>query len=70
MLPSLSEQEAEIIEGMTWIEDVTCITYHMLARFVYNSLSMDLFEFKYGKDKKAVSIKSKAFDIEMAKSSA
>ncbi|KAM0206210.1 hypothetical protein ACHAQI_008509 [Fusarium lateritium] len=70
VFPSLSEQEAEMIEGMTSVKDVTCITWHMLDRFVYNSLSMDHFEFKYGKDGKAVSIKSKAFGVEMTKAAA
>ncbi|CAJ0546578.1 Ff.00g012050.m01.CDS01 [Fusarium sp. VM40] len=70
VIPSLSEQEAEIIEGLTSVKDVTCITWHMLDRFLYNSLSMDHFEFKYGKDGKVISIKSKGFDIEMAKGSA
>ncbi|KAM0242947.1 hypothetical protein ACHAP5_007057 [Fusarium lateritium] len=67
VFPSLNEQEAEMIEGMTSVKDVTCITWHMLDCFVYNSLSMDHFELKYGKDGKAVSIKSKAFSIEMTK---
>ncbi|TXB96429.1 hypothetical protein FocTR4_00015905 [Fusarium oxysporum f. sp. cubense] len=65
VFPTLSDTEAEMIEGLTKVKDVTCITWHMLDRFIYNGLSMDHFEFKYGKDGKAVSIKSKAFDIEM-----
>ncbi|KAF5530777.1 beta-lactamase 2 [Fusarium mexicanum] len=62
---TLSDTEADMIEGLTKVNDVTCITWHMLDRFIYNGLSMDHFEFKYGKDGKAVSIKSKAFDVEM-----
>ncbi|KAJ9415642.1 beta-lactamase/transpeptidase-like protein [Fusarium oxysporum] len=65
VFPTLSDTEAEMIEGLTKVKDVTCITWHMLDRFIYNGLSMDHFEFQYGKDGKAVSIKSKAFDIEM-----
>ncbi|KAG5758680.1 hypothetical protein H9Q72_013183 [Fusarium xylarioides] len=65
VFPTLSDTEAEMIEGLTKVKDVTCITWHMLDRFIYNGLSMDHFEFKYGKDGKAVSIKSKAFDVEM-----
>ncbi|SCN92207.1 uncharacterized protein FFB20_12067 [Fusarium fujikuroi] len=65
VFPTLSDTEAEMIEGLTKVKDVTCITWHMLDRFIYNGLSMDHFEFKYGKDDKAVSIKSKAFDIWM-----
>ncbi|KAF5534098.1 beta-lactamase 2 [Fusarium phyllophilum] len=65
VFPALSDTEAEMIEGLTKVKDVTCITWHMLDRFIYNGLSMDHFELKYGKDGKAVSIKSKAFDVEM-----
>ncbi|KAM5362350.1 hypothetical protein ACJA88_014072 [Fusarium oxysporum] len=65
VFPTLSDTEADMIEGLTKVKDVTCITWHMLDRFIYNGLSMDHFEFQYGKDGKAVSIKSKAFDIEM-----
>ncbi|KAG4272611.1 hypothetical protein FPRO04_10353 [Fusarium proliferatum] len=65
VFPTLSDNEAEMIEGLTKVKDVTCITWHMLDRFIYNGLSMDHFEFKYGRDGKAVSIKSKAFDVEM-----
>ncbi|KAF4444195.1 Beta-lactamase 2 [Fusarium acutatum] len=65
VFPTLSDTEAEMIEGLTKVKDVTCITWHMLDRFIYNGLSMDHFVFKYGKDGKAVSIKSKAFDVEM-----
>ena len=67
VFPSASDQEAELIEGLTKIKDVTCVTWHMLDRFIYSSLSMDHFEFKYGKDGSVVSIMSKAFDIEMHK---
>ncbi|KAF9771857.1 hypothetical protein IL306_010474 [Fusarium sp. DS 682] len=65
VFPALSDTEAEMIKGLTKVKDVTCITWHMLDRYIYNGLSMDHFEFKYGRDGKAVSIKSKAFDIEM-----
>ncbi|KAF5627831.1 beta-lactamase 2 [Fusarium tjaetaba] len=65
VFPTLRDKEAEMIEGLTKVKDVTCITWHMLDRFIYNGLSMDHFEFEYGKDGKAVSIKSKAFDVEM-----
>ncbi|KAF4340448.1 beta-lactamase [Fusarium beomiforme] len=65
VFPTLSDTEAEMIEGLTKVKDVTCITWHMLDRYIYNGLSMDHFEFKYGKDGKAISIKSKAFDVEM-----
>ncbi|KAF5592316.1 beta-lactamase 2 [Fusarium subglutinans] len=65
VFPTLSGTEADMIEGLTKVKDVTCITWHMLDRFIYNGISMDHFEFKYGKDGKAASIKSKAFDVEM-----
>ncbi|KAF4948192.1 hypothetical protein FGADI_9820 [Fusarium gaditjirri] len=54
VFPALSDTEAEMIEGLTKVKDVTCITWHMLDRFIYNGLSMDHFEFKYGKDGKAL----------------
>ncbi|KAF4973347.1 hypothetical protein FSARC_325 [Fusarium sarcochroum] len=67
VFPSVSDAEADMIEGLTSVKDVTCVTWHMLDRYIYNSLSMDHFEFKYGKDGSAVSIKNKAFGIEMTR---
>ncbi|KAF4497072.1 alpha beta-Hydrolase [Fusarium agapanthi] len=32
--------------GLTKVKDVTCITWHMLNRFIYKELAMDHFEFR------------------------
>lgn len=66
--PAFTDEVAEIVDGITSLRDVTCITWQMTDPMIYNYLSMDNFEFRLGGDgETAVSIKSKAFDVEIAR---
>ncbi|KAK4236686.1 beta-lactamase/transpeptidase-like protein [Achaetomium macrosporum] len=66
--PSFTDEDAEFVDGSTKLRDATCVSWQMADRRTYNYLSMDHFEFRFGgSGKGAVSIKSKAFDVEMVK---
>lgn len=70
MFPAFSDEEAEVIDGSTSIRDASCVTWRMVDRLIYNDLSMDHFEFRFGEDgETATSIKCKGFNVELTRDS-
>ncbi|KAJ4178118.1 hypothetical protein NW755_013393 [Fusarium falciforme] len=68
--PAFSDEEAKMIDGSTFIRDASCVTWRMVDRLMYNDLSMDHFEFRFGEDgDTATSIKCKGFDVELTRDS-
>ncbi|KAF4451531.1 Beta-lactamase-like protein 2 [Fusarium austroafricanum] len=67
VIPSITDEQAEMLQNLTKVQGVTCITWHTQDRPSYNEFAIDHFEFKYGEDGSAVSIKSKMFDVEMTR---
>lgn len=65
--PSFTDEDAQLIDAAIPVRDATCVSWFMADRLTYNYLSMDHFEFQFGDGETAVSIKSKAFDVEMAR---
>ncbi|SCO88950.1 uncharacterized protein FRV6_13078 [Fusarium oxysporum] len=66
--PTFTDQDAEVAERSISVRDATCVSWFMADRITYNYLSMDHFEFRFGEDEEtALSIKSKAFDVEMVR---
>ncbi|KAK3305023.1 beta-lactamase/transpeptidase-like protein [Chaetomium strumarium] len=66
--PSFTDEDAELVDGSTRLRDATCVSWQMADRLTYNYLAMDHFEFRFGEGgHEAVSVKSKAFDVEMAR---
>ncbi|KAI8716279.1 Beta-lactamase domain-containing protein [Fusarium sp. LHS14.1] len=68
--PAFTDEEAKVIDSSTSIRDASCVTWRMVDRLIYNDLSMDHFEFRFGEDgETATSIKCKGFDVELTRES-
>ncbi|KAF4977988.1 hypothetical protein FDECE_18283 [Fusarium decemcellulare] len=68
VFPAFTDEVAEIIDASTSLKDVTCNTWQTADKAIYNTFSLDHFEFQFGDDgETAVSIKLKGFDVELTR---